>query len=322
MAVVLYPGVVRPVPQRASRASSRLPPSSSTRSSSRPSATRRRASRCSSLEEREEMIEESMAHLDNVRVDVLRRLLVEVAHERRRRLHRQGPAGRHRLRQRDAQAQMNLALSGVHTLFIPTASARLVHRVEVVREIARFGGDVRRWCRRRSPSASKEKLRAEIMSDPGAKPLTDQSRPRPSSCCGASLEMIAGARPMPLSSSVMINKDEVWSCSRRRSPACPTSSAPPAGCSRSARSSWPRSGARPTTSSTRPAPAPSGWCSAPRSCKAAEPAARRIVEDAEDESRRLRHECRGLLRPEAGQLRDRPRADDQDRAVGPRAAAG
>ena len=50
--------------------------------------------------------------------------------------------------------------------------------------------------------------------------------------------------------------------------------------------------------------------------------ARRTVDDARDEARRLRHRGRGLLRPEAGRLRDRPRADHQDGPRRPGEAVG
>ena len=41
-----------------------------------------------------------------------------------------------------AQAQMNLAISGVHTLFIPSASANSFLASKYIRDIVRFGGDV------------------------------------------------------------------------------------------------------------------------------------------------------------------------------------
>ena len=39
-------------------------------------------------------------------------------------------------------AQMNNAVSGVHTVFIPSASSRSFLASNLIREIARFGGDV------------------------------------------------------------------------------------------------------------------------------------------------------------------------------------
>ena len=41
-----------------------------------------------------------------------------------------------------AQAQTNLAVSGVHTIFLPSASANSYIASKYIRDIARFGGDV------------------------------------------------------------------------------------------------------------------------------------------------------------------------------------
>jgi pantetheine-phosphate adenylyltransferase len=40
------------------------------------------------------------------------------------------------------QAQVNLNVSGVHTVFLPSASASSAIASKYIREIARFGGDV------------------------------------------------------------------------------------------------------------------------------------------------------------------------------------
>jgi pantetheine-phosphate adenylyltransferase len=39
-------------------------------------------------------------------------------------------------------AQTNQAISGMHTLFLPTASRRSFLASGLIREVARFGGDV------------------------------------------------------------------------------------------------------------------------------------------------------------------------------------
>ena len=41
-----------------------------------------------------------------------------------------------------AQAQMNLTISGVHTLFLPSGSASSFIQSKFVRDVARFGGDL------------------------------------------------------------------------------------------------------------------------------------------------------------------------------------
>ena len=40
------------------------------------------------------------------------------------------------------QAHMNLAISGVHTVFVPSATEHSFVASKLIREIARFGGDV------------------------------------------------------------------------------------------------------------------------------------------------------------------------------------
>ncbi len=79
-------------------------------------------------------------------------------------------------------------------------------------------------------------------------------------------DLVATARSMPMSSSVMINRDEVLDLVEDVMDRLPDElRARPGGCSRSARSSSPGPAARPTRSSTPPGPRPSAWCSAPRS---------------------------------------------------------
>ena len=107
---------------------------------------------------------------------------------------------------------MNLAVSGVHTLFIPSASANSFIASKFVREIARFGGDVSSMVpeggRR---SGCKEKYEPVTDHDDPTQddPASDRRRrSTPSQLLRRVVDIIA-ARPMPLSSSVMINRDEV-----------------------------------------------------------------------------------------------------------------
>ena len=94
------------------------------------------------LEEREEMIEESLAHLANVRVVSLSKLVVEVAKEVGADFIIKGLRAVSDAESEITQAQMNLAISGVHTMFIPSASASSFLASKLIREVARFGGDV------------------------------------------------------------------------------------------------------------------------------------------------------------------------------------
>ena len=95
-----------------------------------------------SLEEREDIIRESVTHLDNVKIMHFAKLVVDVAKEIRANFIIKGLRGTTDFDSEMAQAQVNLAVSGVHTLFIPSASANSFIASKYVREIARFGGDV------------------------------------------------------------------------------------------------------------------------------------------------------------------------------------
>jgi pantetheine-phosphate adenylyltransferase len=95
-----------------------------------------------SLEEREEIIRESVAHLDNVEVMHFAKLVVDVATEIRADFIIKGLRGTTDFDSEMTQAQVNLAVSGVHTLFLPSASANSYIASKYVRDIARFGGDV------------------------------------------------------------------------------------------------------------------------------------------------------------------------------------
>ena len=69
------------------------------------------------------MIEESLGHLDNIRVVSLSKLVVDVAKDVGADFIVKGLRAVSDAESEITQAQMNLAISGVHTLFIPSASA-------------------------------------------------------------------------------------------------------------------------------------------------------------------------------------------------------
>lgn len=94
------------------------------------------------LEEREAMITESLAHLENVRVVHFSKLVVEVAKDVGADVIVKGLRAVSDAESEITQAQMNLAISGVHTVFIPSASASSFLASKLIREVARFGGDV------------------------------------------------------------------------------------------------------------------------------------------------------------------------------------
>ena len=95
-----------------------------------------------SLEEREAMISESLAHLDNVSFTMFSSLVVDLAREIGADFIVKGLRAVSDFESELQMAQMNHAISGVDTLFIPSASSHSFLASKLIREIARFGGDV------------------------------------------------------------------------------------------------------------------------------------------------------------------------------------
>ena len=95
-----------------------------------------------SLQERHEMIDESVAHLPNVEVTVYSSLVVNLAKEVEADFLVKGLRAVSDFESELQQSQMNLAISGVHTVFIPSATEHSFVASKWIREIARFGGDV------------------------------------------------------------------------------------------------------------------------------------------------------------------------------------
>ncbi len=94
------------------------------------------------LAERKAILEESVAHLDNVRITHFSSLVVDLAREVGARFIVKGLRAVSDFESELQQAQMNLAISGVHTVFIPSATTHSFIASKWIREIARFGGDV------------------------------------------------------------------------------------------------------------------------------------------------------------------------------------
>ncbi len=95
-----------------------------------------------SLEDRKAMIEESLQHLDNVEVVTFAKLVVTLAAEIGADFIVKGLRSTTDFESEMAQAQVNLNVSGVHTVFLPSASANSAVASKYIRDIARFGGDV------------------------------------------------------------------------------------------------------------------------------------------------------------------------------------
>ncbi|MFN2607510.1 MAG: pantetheine-phosphate adenylyltransferase [Acidimicrobiales bacterium] len=92
--------------------------------------------------ERREMLEEVVAHLGNVTVDVFDGLLADFALSRGVGAIVKGLRAVSDFDYELQMAQMNYRLSGVETLFMPTAPEHSFLSSSLVREVARFGGEV------------------------------------------------------------------------------------------------------------------------------------------------------------------------------------
>jgi pantetheine-phosphate adenylyltransferase len=95
-----------------------------------------------SLDERQVLIEESLCHIDNVRITMFSTLVVDLAQEMNADFIVKGLRAVSDFESELQMAQMNHAISGVDTLFIPSASSHSFLASKLIREIARFGGDV------------------------------------------------------------------------------------------------------------------------------------------------------------------------------------
>ncbi len=97
---------------------------------------------CFTLEEREEMIAECVAHLDHVRIVAVSTLLVNVAADVNATAIVKGLRAVSDFESELQMAQMNRSLSGVETVFIPTSSSHSFIASRLLREVAKYGGDV------------------------------------------------------------------------------------------------------------------------------------------------------------------------------------
>jgi pantetheine-phosphate adenylyltransferase len=94
------------------------------------------------LPEREEMLKEALAHLPNVRIVSVSTLVVNVAHDVGASAIVKGLRAVSDFENELQMAQMNRQLSGIETLFIPTTSTSAFVASRLLREVARYGGDV------------------------------------------------------------------------------------------------------------------------------------------------------------------------------------
>jgi pantetheine-phosphate adenylyltransferase len=94
------------------------------------------------LGERQAMIAESVAHLPTVTITSFGSLVVDLAREIEADFIVKGLRAVSDFESELQQAQTNLAISGVHTVFLPSATTHSFVASRLIREVARFGGDV------------------------------------------------------------------------------------------------------------------------------------------------------------------------------------
>ncbi|MDQ3944418.1 MAG: pantetheine-phosphate adenylyltransferase [Actinomycetota bacterium] len=95
-----------------------------------------------SLEEREAMLIEVTSHLDNIRIEYFAGLLVDFAKEHGADTIVKGLRAVTDFDYELQMAQMNQTLSGIDTFFLATSPQYSFLSSSLVREVARFGGDV------------------------------------------------------------------------------------------------------------------------------------------------------------------------------------
>lgn len=94
------------------------------------------------LDEREDLIAQSLGHLDNVTVTMFSSLVVDLAREVGADFIVKGLRAVSDFESELQMAQMNKNISGVDTLFVPSASGNSFLASKLIREVARFGGSV------------------------------------------------------------------------------------------------------------------------------------------------------------------------------------
>jgi pantetheine-phosphate adenylyltransferase len=113
-----------------------------------------------SLDERQAMISESVTHLDNVEITSFSSLVVNLAKEVDADFIIKGLRVVSDFESELMQAQMNRRVAEVDTLFIPATSTHSFVASKLIREIARYGGDISSMV----PTAVAKRVREKIES--------------------------------------------------------------------------------------------------------------------------------------------------------------
>ena len=122
------------------------------------------------LDERQAMIAESVAHVPNVSIDSFSSLVVDLARDLGVDVIVKGLRVASDVEAELQQAQMNKAVSGIETLFIPCSSAYSFIASKYVREFARFGGADRIGSDDPSPRVHQAQGEVRPMSDTAIDP--------------------------------------------------------------------------------------------------------------------------------------------------------
>jgi pantetheine-phosphate adenylyltransferase len=95
-----------------------------------------------SLEERQELLKESLSHLNNIRIEFFKGLLVDFAKEHGGDAIVKGLRAVSDFDYELQMAQMNQRLTGIDTFFLSTSPQYSFLSSSLVKEVARYGGDV------------------------------------------------------------------------------------------------------------------------------------------------------------------------------------
>ena len=118
------------------------------------------------LEERQAMLAEEISHLENVRIEFFKGLLVEFAKDHGAESIVKGLRAVSDFDYELQMAQMNQRLSGIDTFFLSTTPQHSFLSSSLVREVARFGGDVSSMV----PKTVLARLVDRFAGDPGGQP--------------------------------------------------------------------------------------------------------------------------------------------------------
>ena len=160
------------------------------------------------LEERQEMLAEEISHLANVRILFFKGLLVEFAKQHGAESIVKGLRAVSDFDYELQMAQMNQQLSGIDTFFISTSPQYSFLSSSLVREVARFGGDVSGMVPPKVAKRLTERWAERAAADAEGGLMSDQQAYDLETILRELRDIIDTARTMPMSASVLVNREE------------------------------------------------------------------------------------------------------------------